>query len=76
MPRPHGPPSPTNFRKPINFTPSDEDAERLAYLYERTALRGGALVRQAIKVLELRERASEAAERAGQAAREKATVAA
>lgn len=76
MPRGHSPPVTENFRKPINFTPNAEDAARLEFLYDRTALRGGQVVRRAIKALELSERAAEAAEKAGQKAREKASVAA
>lgn len=61
------------FMKPIKFTPDAESGEQLEYLHSRTALKGAVVIRRAIKALELQERAAEAAERAGQAAREKAT---
>ncbi len=64
------------FMKPIKFTPDAESAAQLEYIHGRTALKGAVLIRRAIKALELQERAAEAAERAGQEARVKASVAA
>lgn len=75
MPR-HSDPTPENFRRPINFQPSEDDRARLEWLFNRTALRGASVVRRALKALEVQERANEAAEKAGQKAREKGSVAA
>ena len=45
----------SEYLKPINFTPSPEDAKRLALLHELTSLRGASIVRRALRALERQE---------------------
>lgn len=53
------PPRPSldeTYQKPINFTPNPADAELMRELHEKTGIRGGPLLRMAIKALALQHR--------------------
>lgn len=58
------PEDPTDFTKPINFRPRDQDPEVLRELFESTKLRGAQLIRHALAELLRRDRARRAREKA------------